>query len=613
MSDKKRPAIDEIDDLLDNDVFVEVYCQKCNLKSIVSFEDSHNHKCDVCGDRTEVSVPTEVLWCSECKIPIVSNIDFTKKEYCPLCANHLTYLTTDIRPVFPQERLLLELFLNKPLAFLESSVWASAKAYHIDGKRITVPNERLRSIQKNPEEVARIRNDLKEYSAQNEENSFKRYVDKFLLANQERHLLMKQSAHEFINKVVKDYNYEKNQILVSFSGGKDSTVLSDLVIKALSMTDIKHIFGDTTLEFPTTKDYIMRYRKSNPKTVISTAKNREQDFLQVCDVIGPPSRVMRWCCHMFKTGPISRKIDHMFKDINILTFYGIRASESESRSKYERVYDSPKIARQKVASPIFDWKDVDIWLHILNEKIEYNYAYELGFSRVGCWCCPNNNIKAELLANIYQPELFSTWNDYLYSFAKKIGKKDYDVYIDEGMWKARQGGYGIAAADDLDIDAQTCTKEADAFIYKVNGNIDDHFYQMFIPIGEVRSDLGRKILDERIVINPRSKQPLLSIQPYNDASHENAVKVKVLDVSLKSDYQRDKFLKKVEYQITKFNGCKNCLACEAICKFRAITIRNNNYHIDEKKCTRCGMCMNPKFINKGCLMTKYLFRANQGD
>ena len=39
---------------------------------------------------------------------------------------------------------------------------------------------------------------------------------------------------------------------------------------------------------------------------ILTAKNREKNFEDLCDVIGPPSRVMRWCCTVFKTGAFQK-------------------------------------------------------------------------------------------------------------------------------------------------------------------------------------------------------------------------------------------------------------------------------------------------------------------
>ena len=41
-----------------------------------------------------------------------------------------------------------------------------------------------------------------------------------------------------------------------FSGGKDSTVTADLALKALSNPHLVHIFGDTTLEFPSTIEYL---------------------------------------------------------------------------------------------------------------------------------------------------------------------------------------------------------------------------------------------------------------------------------------------------------------------------------------------------------------------
>jgi phosphoadenosine phosphosulfate reductase len=84
-----------------------------------------------------------------------------------------------------------------------------------------------------------------------------------------------------------------------------------------------HIFGDTTLEFPSTIEYAHRFRDSHPEAIFQIAKNDEQDFYDVCDDIGPPARMMRWCCSMFKTGPITRIINSLYRSQQILTFYGI--------------------------------------------------------------------------------------------------------------------------------------------------------------------------------------------------------------------------------------------------------------------------------------------------
>ena len=77
-----------------------------------------------------------IFWCNNCKIPIIKKQE--ENLICPCCSNNLKYLTTDLRPVFPEERLLIELLLNKPLEFLKKSVWASNNRYYIDGEVITI-------------------------------------------------------------------------------------------------------------------------------------------------------------------------------------------------------------------------------------------------------------------------------------------------------------------------------------------------------------------------------------------------------------------------------------------------------------------------------------------
>ena len=179
--------------------------------------------------------------------------------------------------------------------------------------------------------------------------------------------------------------YDQTSMFVSFSGGKDSTVTSHLVRTALSNPSIIHIFGDTTLELPDTIEYVKRFKQENRKTPMLTSRNDQQDFFELCKEFGPPSRMLRWCCTIFKTGFISKRIDSTFKNKKtIRTFYGIRRNESKSRSNYNREEDSPKISKQKVTSPIIDWLDYDIWLYILSTGIDFNSAYRLGYSRVGC-------------------------------------------------------------------------------------------------------------------------------------------------------------------------------------------------------------------------------------
>lgn len=129
--------------------------------------------------------------------------------------------------------------------------------------------------------------------------------------------------------------FDAGTMFVSFSGGKDSTAVSDLVMRALGRSDVLHIFGNTTLEFPQTINYVSSFRKDHPTTPMLRAENRQQDFYTLCELFGPPSRMLRWCCTIFKTGYIGDKIKRTFADAKqVLVFNGIRRNESTSRSKY---------------------------------------------------------------------------------------------------------------------------------------------------------------------------------------------------------------------------------------------------------------------------------------
>jgi phosphoadenosine phosphosulfate reductase len=546
---------------------------------------------------TEQDIPYEVFWCDECKVPIIKAANSIDKNICTLCNGNTTYLCADLRPVFPEERLLLEIIGAKPFAYHDKAIWASNNRYYINGKVKLITTS---FYKKNSPKV--IRELLDQYSVQNDYLYFNQSIERFIKANQDRLNYLKDEAFAFIQSAAEKYPHES--IVLSFSGGKDSTVTADLAARALSDPSLVHIFGDTTLEFPLTMEYAQRFRKNNPKAIFKVAKNKEQNFYKVCEDIGPPARMLRWCCSMFKTGPITRVLNSMYRDRDILTFYGIRKCESVSRSKYNRIEDNAeavKIQKQKVASPIFYWKDIDIWLYILGEQIDFNDAYRLGYDRVGCWCCPNNNERAQFLSQIYMPEQAERWRNFLVDFAKRIGKPDAEVYVDTGKWKARQGGNGVVAAEDVKIKFTNCTAEENAKIYKLNKPVDDSFIQLFNPFGRIAPELGRKLINETIVIDIKTDVPILSIQPFSQDGYDFAVKVKTLNVAKHDDLQR-----MVGYQVRKFNACRKCLKCESLCKFGAISVYGDTYLINEQKCKRCKMCVTAKYLDGGCLMDKYL-------
>ena len=287
-----------------------------------------------------------------------------------------------------------------------------------------------------------------------------------------------------------------------------------------------------------------------------------------------------------------------------MTYYGIRKCESVSRSKYKRVEDSAdtiKIRKQKTASPIFLWKDIDIWLYILGENIDFNDAYRLGYDRVGCWCCPNNNDRAQYLSFIYMPTQSTEWRNFLIRFAKQIGKPDAEIYIDTGKWKARHGGNGIVAAKDVKIKFTNCTAEDNAKVYELYRPYNESFIELFIPFGKIAKEFGRKLINETIVVDKHTNVPILSIQPFTQDGYEYSIKIKTMNVAKHKDLQR-----MASYQVRKFNACRKCLKCESLCKYNAITIIGGEYHISDNKCERCRICVTAKYLSDGCLMKNVL-------
>ena len=55
---------------------------------------------------------------------------------------------------------------------------------------------------------------------------------------------------------------------------------------------------------------------------------------------------------------------------------------------------------------------------IVSNHLGVNPLYTKGYDRVGCWCCPNNNQRAQFLSRIYMPERAKEWREFLIEFAK---------------------------------------------------------------------------------------------------------------------------------------------------------------------------------------------------
>jgi len=129
-------------------------------------------------------------------------------------------------------------------------------------------------------------------------------------------------------------NTKIEKFIVSFSGGKDSQVVLDLVSRVLPPEDFVVIYSDTGLEIPPSLELFEKtkelYQEHYQNLNFYLTKN-PQDTVELWDKFGTPSRVHRWCCTFTKTAPLYRylkEISGKDKQPNVLTFEGVRAEES---------------------------------------------------------------------------------------------------------------------------------------------------------------------------------------------------------------------------------------------------------------------------------------------
>jgi 3'-phosphoadenosine 5'-phosphosulfate sulfotransferase (PAPS reductase)/FAD synthetase len=203
--------------------------------------------------------------------------------------------------------------------------------------------------------------------------------------------------------------------VVTFSGGKDS-LAALLWIRNNFTKNFTAIFCDTGWEHPLTYQYIhdiagklsldlvtLKSKKYGGMTDLAKKKKRF------------PSSRRRFCTSELKAVPTIDFILDEVKDDFVLV-QGIRAAESASRAQmaaqcnYFKYYIEPygqdkngkdryhTYRRKEILSfskthatdvwrPVFDWTAQQVIDYILENGLEPNPLYRMGFKRVGCFPC----------------------------------------------------------------------------------------------------------------------------------------------------------------------------------------------------------------------------------
>lgn len=393
-------------------------------------------------------------------------------------------------------------------------------------------------------------------------------------------------AEDLGKKIVHSSKIE--MFISSFSGGKDSQVVLDLVSRVIPPSEFSVIYSDTGYEIPPSLEIYEEtkeiYQKKYPEMNFYLSRNH-QDVLFYWDKMGPPSNIHRWCCTVMKTAPLYRLlklISNKNRQAYILTFDGIRAEESIRRAKYERIGKSVKHNNVINASPILNWNSTEIFLYIFKNQLLLNSAYRNGLTRVGCVLCPfssnwNDNINAKLYKETIRP-----FEEKIKNVVDKSGVKDIDNYIKEGNWKIRAGGRFIENESILNI------LELKPNFKAIIANPSENILEWFKVLGKLQYSLVNDNIQGYINYDNRIKS--FSITYLN-----NSAIIEFYEVT--NDIIFISLLKKV---LNKITFCIHCESCEVECPTGALQVVPS-VKIIESKCIHCYKCIN--FNPKGCVIT----------
>lgn len=382
----------------------------------------------------------------------------------------------------------------------------------------------------------------------------------------------------------------KNKIdffVCSFSGGKDSQVVLDLVTRVIPSKDLVVIYSDTGYELPPSLELYSTvehfYKAKYPELNFYISKNHQQ-LMYYWDKMGAPSRVLRWCCSIMKSAPLARLLKELNggeKQPSAILFDGVRNEESVNRANRTRIGKNVKHNNIINISPILNWNSTEVYLYILLRDLPFNKAYRLGFSRVGCVICPYSSKWSENIASKVFPNSINPFINKIKDTLVRTNVSGIDNYIRIGKWKERAGGRTVECESSISIIEEGANFKANIKFAREN------ILTWLTVLGEIQySDFGENNNGTLKYRNKLYRFSVIQKQP-------DIQQIEVLGTNF--DVIFISHIKRVLYKATY---CIHCEVCEVECPTGALSVVPT-VTINKDKCVHCLKCV--EFDGKGCM------------
>ena len=225
------------------------------------------------------------------------------------------------------------------------------------------------------------------------------------------------------HKIRQFYDKYQGQVYIAFSGGKDSSVMLDLVRK--QYPHVPAVFCNTGLEYPEILEFIktidnviwlrpkMTFKKVLEKygyPIISKQQAQfireyrntkskklkhdrfygkyEKKMFKISEkwkyLINAPFKISEKCCLIMKKHPAAEYT----KKTGRFGYVGLMADDSRGRwIDYMKYGCNAFDKKTPQGRPLMFWKEKDIWNYIKSQNLPYSKIYNMGYKNTGCIFC----------------------------------------------------------------------------------------------------------------------------------------------------------------------------------------------------------------------------------
>jgi predicted phosphoadenosine phosphosulfate sulfurtransferase len=302
----------------------------------------------------------------------------------------------------------------------------------------------------------------------------------------------KRSVVEAAKKRIINAFSNGKKVYVSFSGGKDSLCLLNLILGLASQGKIDASlmiveFIDEEAIFDCIERTVHEWRKKvllaggrftwfclevkhfccfnnleEDETFICWDKNKKDRWIRR----PPPFAVME---HPRLKNRLNTYQDFLTKhNADGIVITGVRMAESLQRSKYMASSFSSKtgLARGNMVWPIYDWKDTDVWKYLYDEKVDipeiYLFLYQTG-SRL-------NELRVSQFFSVDTAKSLVKMNEYYPDLMDRIIRREPNAYLAALYWDSEMFRRSTRRRNELEE-----KRDYRAEVFKLLNNSRKHF------------------------------------------------------------------------------------------------------------------------------------------